>query len=388
MILEKTLKPVLLTSAILLLSGCGSSDDDTQEIEVDLASLNGTAIEEVFTASSPWATTGVFLQTDGVPDKSTNFIADTSISAGTVSSAQYRDGMFIFAGLADFTTGLLDEDSLIQSMEAVTAAGAAPSGFSFGDYAVIRDGQGNAVRRIRNASFAPTAVIDRTVTVATAQEFGYIFTADDGLTYFVEHKPYADAFPDETYPASLQTAVDAFFDGQFSEEDRVNLALRSATPLATTGVFREVNGEIDESVNFITDSDISAGTISSAQYRDGRFMFVGLEDFTTGAINVEPLIASLTSDGATQPAGFSFGDFEIFTDADGNLTRRLTNASFAPTATIDRVVTVATNDLFTYTFERDGETFHVQHKPYSVAFPGAVFPEELQSAIDQFFTAL
>ena len=373
-------KTTLILTALVTLAGCGGSNND------NAASAKKTT-EVIFTESSPWATTGVFLVVDGKADKSTNFISDNSISAGTISSAQYRNGMFVFVGMSDFTTGSFDEAALVQSINDVASNDASPSGFSFGDYSIIRDGNGNTIRRIRNASFAPTAVIDRTVTVANADEFGYVFTATSGLSYFVEHKPYAAAFPNATFPANLQAAVDTLFDARFTEDKRVNLALRNATPLATTGVFLEVNGEIDRSTNFISDSTIAAGTISSAQYRDGKFMFVGMSDFTTGEFNLAPLISSLTANDGSQPSGFSFGDYEVINVA-GDTVRRITNASFAPTATIDRKVTTATSDLFTYTFQRDGNTYFVEHKPYAQAFPDASFPQALQTAIDQFFSNL
>lgn len=378
-------KTAFIFTTLITLSACGGSGGSSNDQENEIIVQERT-IEEIFTEGSPWATTGVFLVVGGEADTSTNFINDEVISAGTVSSAQYRDGMFAFISLSDSTTGSFNETSLVQSFDDVVNNNASPIGFSFGDFAVIRDGEGNSIRRIRNASFAPTAVIDRTVTVANVDEFGYIFTLE-GQTYFVEHKPYAAAFPDAAYPEDLQTGVDTLFDARFTEERRVDLVLRNTSPLATTGIFLEVNGEIDRSTNFITDSDISAGTISSAQYRDGHFIFVGLRDFTTGEFDLPPLVTSLTTEGS-QPEGFSFGDFEIFSDEQGNTIRRLTNASFAPTAIIDRNVTTATEDLFTYSFERDGSTFFVEHKPYSEAFPTATFPEELQTAIDQFFNAL
>ena len=376
----QTLSAVILGS-LLALSGC-SQDKKKDESVVERTT------NEVLTESSPWATTGVFLHTDGIPDKSTNYIDDSAISSGTISSAQYRNGIFIFVGLSDHSVGSFDEASLIQSLDDVASNNANPEGLSYGDYEIIDDGQGNSIRRIRNASFAPTAVIDRTVTVANAQEFGYIFTAQDGLTYYVEHKPYTEAFQNTTYPAEVQSAINAFFDAKLTEEKRIDYVLRTSSPWATTAIYLQVNGEIDNTTNFISDSTISAGTISSAQYRDGKFMFVGMSDFTTGEFELSPLVTSLTSDGASQPNGFSYGDYEIINDGLGNPLRRITNASFAPTATIDRTVTIATADLFTYTFEKDGSTYYVEHKPYAQAFPTATYPQELQTAIDQFFSAL
>ena len=189
-------KTVVVLSTLLALSGCN------QDQQNDTAVAERT-IEEVLTAGSPWATTGVFLHVNGITDKSTNHIDDSAISSGTISSAQYRNGIFNFVGMSDFSIGSFNEASLIQSLDEVVSNNANPASFSYGDYAIIRDGQGNSIRRIRNASFAPTAVIDRTVTVANAQEFGYIFTAQDGLTYYVEHKPYAEAFPNATFPLRI-----------------------------------------------------------------------------------------------------------------------------------------------------------------------------------------
>lgn len=374
-------RTVVVLTALLALSGCN------QDQQNDTAVAERT-VEEVLTASSPWATTGVFLHVNGITEKSTNYIDDSAISAGTISSAQYRNGMFIFVGMSDYSVGSFNEASVIQSVDDVVSNNANPAGFSYGDYAIIRDGQGNAIRRIRNASFAPTAVIDRTVTVANAQEFGYIFTAQDGLTYYVEHKPYAEAFPDTVYPSGLQSAINTFFDAKLTEQKRIDYVLTTSSPWATTAIYLQVNGDIDTTTNFISDSTISAGTISSAQYRDGKFMFVGMSDFTTGEFEISPLVTSLTSTGASQPNGFSYGDYAIINDGQGNLVRRITNASFAPTATIDRTVTTATADLFTYTFVRDGSTYYVEHKPYADAFPTATFPQQLQTAVDQFFSAL
>jgi len=348
-------------AALLLVAGCSSSSDTKNK---GATPPDQPSVEQIMNDGSPWATTGVFLQVDGETDRSLNFIEDPDISAGKISSAQYQDGMFAFIGMEDFRTGSFNEASLIDSLESVVSNNASPAGFGFGNFAIYKDGDGNSVRRIRNASFAPEAVIDRTVTVANSEEFGYIFTHDDGLTYYVEHKPYSDAFPNAVYPDSLQVAVDRFFMAMFSETDRINLVLRNSSPWATTAIYQEVNGQIDTGTNFISDPEISAGTISSAQYRDGRFVFIGLNNAD----------------------GFSFGEYEIVDDGVGNIIRRITNASFAPNAVIDRSLTTVTADEFTYSLERDGNTYHVEHKPYAQAFPAAVYPEDLQTAVDGFFT--
>jgi len=159
--------------------------------------------------------------------------------------------------------------------------------------------------------------------------------------------------------------------------------LKDGSPWATTGVFLQVDGEADRSVNFIENPDISKGTISSAQYNDGRFAFVRLSDFTTGALDKDALIVAFNADKAD---GFSFGEYEIIDDGAGNFTRRITNASFAPDAVIDRSLTTVTPDEFTYSLERNGNTYHVEHKPYALAFPAAVYPEDLQTAVEGFFS--
>lgn len=367
-------------AALLLVAGCNTTSDTIQD---NVATPDQRSVEQIMNDGSPWATTGVFLQVNGETDRSVNFIEDPDISAGTISSAQYQDGMFAFIGMEDFRTGRFNEASLVDSLESVVSDDTSPAGFSFGDFSIYKNGEGSSIRRIRNASFAPDAVIDRTVTVANSEEFGYTFTRDDGLTYYVEHLPYNEAFPDATYPDRLQVAINGFFEAMFSETDRINLVLRNSSPWATTAIYQEVNGQIDTATNLISDPDISSGTISSAQYQDGRFVFIGLSDFTTGELAQDALIDALNTNNAS---GFSFGDYVIVDDGTGNIVRRLTNASFAPDAVIDRRLTTVTAEEFTYSFERDGNTYHVEHKPYAQAFPSAVFPADLQTAVDGFFT--
>ncbi|MEH6823813.1 MAG: hypothetical protein V7629_07910 [Motiliproteus sp.] len=337
---------------------------------------------------TPWATTAIYQDHNGKPRKTDNFINDNSISAGTISSAQYRSGVFLFVSMSDFTTGEFDENTLVSSLQSVAGGFGSPQGFAYGDYEIIKDVDGNAVRRIRNASFAPFAVIDREITTAKKREFTYSFTAGDGSKYHVEHKPYDRAFRKADYPDALQTAVDQFFETKLTDEKLANYALTSASPWATTAIYLQVNGAPDKSINFIDNASISAGTISSAQYRDGHFLFLSMTDYRTGELDVTSLSVSLATVAAGQgsPQGFAHGDYEVIQNDQGNRVRRITNASFAPTAVIDRQVTTATADEFTYTFTAsNGSTYYVEHKPYTSAFSGKAYPKKLQRAVDQFF---
>jgi len=346
------------------------------------------SIDQTLMAGSPWVTTGVFLVDEGNVDKSINFIGDEAISSGTISSAQYHKGLFIFVFMSDYTTGSFNEDATIIAINGVTAGTGTPSNFMHGDYEMIRDGQGNDIRRITNPSFNTSVVIDRTVTVATDNEFGYIFEKD-GKTYYVEHKSYAQAYTNVTFPAALQEAVDGFFVAKYTTAKRVDYTLKTNSPWATTAIYQQVDNEADTSVNYISDSTISSGTISSAQYRDGKFMFLGMSDYVTGSFDETTLVNSLTdvANGGS-PAGFSFGDYEIILDDQDNVVRRITNASFAPTAIIDRTVTEANEDKFTYLMEKDGVKYYVEHKRYAHAFPQATYPKSLQTAVDITFTAI
>lgn len=191
-------KYALIATTLAVASGCAIADQ-----------ASNMTVNQVLKTGSPWATTAVYLQTDGKSDKSANLIGDSAISKGTISSAQYSEDKFMFIGMSDYTKGTFNQDALVSSINAVTETGSKPKGFAHGDYEVVKDDNGNTTRRITNASFAPSKVIDRTVTVATADEFGYTFNKN-GNTYYVEHKPYAAAFPEATYPAVLQTAVDSF----------------------------------------------------------------------------------------------------------------------------------------------------------------------------------
>ena len=112
-------------------------------------------------------------------------------------------------------------------------------------------------------------------------------------------------------------------------------------------------------------------------------MFIGLNDFTASELATDALIVALNADSAN---GFSFGDYQIIDDGAGNSIRRLSNASFAPDAVIDRNLTTITADEFTYSFEGDGIIYHVEHKPYAQVFPGAIYPEDVQTAVNGFFT--
>lgn len=370
-------------SSLMLIAGCSTSQDQATHA----AAEQQKTIEQTLIDGSPWATTALYQVNNGQVDKTTNYIDDSAISKGTISSAQYRDGQFMFIGMQDYNTGEFDQLSLVSAINSAANDNAKPSGFAFGDYAIFNDGQGNDIRRLTNASFAPTAVINRTVTIADSKEFGYVFTAANGHTYYVEHKPYALAFSDKTYPSELATAVDNFFRAKFTLTKQADYNLRKGSPWATTAIYLQVNGQADTSVNYINDAAISQGTISSAQYRNGQFLFVGMNDFTTGEFDHVALVDSLVavSNDEANPQGFAKGDYQLLLNEQGQVTRRITKASFAPTATIDRVVTEATENKFTYTFSKNGETYYVEHLNYADAFKGQTYPQTLQTAIDAFF---
>ena len=207
-----TIKRTLKSSALILASlatlvACESPKEPELALNSDqqISAINQTLID-----GSPWATTAIYLQVNDKPDTSINYIDDKAISKGTISSAQYSKGQFLFIGMADYTTGDFDETSLTSNLNATTDNGSAPKGFAFGNYQIVLNDQENAVRRITNASFAPSAVIDRTVTEANSDKFTYTFTKN-GKTYYVEHKNYQTAFPEQRYPAALQVAVEKFF---------------------------------------------------------------------------------------------------------------------------------------------------------------------------------
>lgn len=377
----------ILIGALVAISACTDSKDSSNQAQSEQSPQ--TTVNQTLINGSPWATTALYSVTNGVIDRSLNYIDDSSISSGTISSAQYHDGIFMFVGMSDYQTGEFDEAAMVDSINAVANESEQPSSFSYGDYEVIHDGEGNSIRRITNASFAPTATIDRTITQISNSEFGYVFTASNGGTYYVEHKPYTTAFEDRIYPELLQGAVDNFFTAKNSQEKKINYTLRAGSPWATTAIYLQVNGEPDTSINYINDETISAGRISSAQYREGMFMFVGMNDHTTGEFDESALISNMEAViNGDSPEGFSLGDYEIILDEDNNSVRQITNASFAPNATINNIVTTATDHMFTYTFEKDGTTYYVEHEGYGETYPERIYPEMLQTAINKTFTFL
>lgn len=376
----------LVFSSTIVLTGCLNSEstDDNSVIKPKAQ----TSLNQILMAGSPWATTGVFLVEESNVNKSTNFIDDETISSGTISSAQYRNGLFMFVFMSDYTMGSFDENASIAAINAVANGTGTPSGFMYGNYEMIRDGQGNDIRRITNPSFNTDAVIDRTVTVTTSDEFGYVFEKND-KTYYVEHKPYSQAYTEVTFPAALQEAINRFFTVKYTSEKQIDHALKTNSPWATTAIYMQVDGKADTSVNYISDATISSGTISSAQYRDGKFMFIGMSDYTMGKFDETALINSLmdVADNGS-PVGFSFGDYEIILDDQDDTVRRITNASFAPTAIIDRTVTEASAVKFTYLMEKDGIKYYVEHERYADAFAGVTYSQALQTAVDVTFTAI
>ena len=79
---------------------------------------------------------------------------------------------------------------------------------------------------------------------------------------------------------------------------------------------------MDTSTNYI-DTDVANGTISSAQYRDGKFMFIFMSDHHTGEFNPSlPANIEATLNGA-DPAGFVHGEFTLVLNEHGEVVRQL-----------------------------------------------------------------
>ncbi|UJF17006.1 hypothetical protein L0B53_03430 [Vibrio sp. SS-MA-C1-2] len=361
--MNNTIKFVMLGSVIALV-GCKTTESEK------------LATNNVLEANSPWATTSVYQVVGSKVDRSVDFIDDATISNGTISSAQYRDGTFMFIGMADHNSGEFNTSQLTASIENVYTNNAAPSGFSFGNFEIMYNNDDQLIRRLSNPSFNTSAVIDRVVTKADSDEFGYTFQHSNGNTYYVEHKPYAESFPEQSYPVELATTVNTFYQHQLDASDTAYEALTLNAPWATTAVYKEVDGEMDTSVNYI-DTDIANGTISSAQYRDGKFMFIFMSDHHKGTFN-ENIASNIeaTIEGS-DPKGFVHGEFSVELNENGDVVRKLFGGQ--------RIVTEATNEMFTYKMVVEGETYFVEHQPYALAFPKQQYPVELEQAVNDFF---
>jgi len=152
--------------------------------------------------------------------------------------------------------------------------------------------------------------------------------------------------------------------------------LENASPLITTAVYKVIDGVVDRSINFIED-DIANGTVSSAQYKGGKFIFVP----------VNPSTGEFTSPISLDTNTANFGEFKI-TEVDGKQVRELFDTNFGYTN--QREIVELTSERFTYSFQPQGsqDTFYVEHEPYNVKFPQATFSEELTAVINERFNLI
>ena len=145
--------------------------------------------------------------------------------------------------------------------------------------------------------------------------------------------------------------------------------IENNSPWITTAIYEVVNGTVDKSTNYISDATISANTISSAQYKDGKFIFVPV-NYTTGDF-ATPITESLTS---------NFGKFELLQKTDG-LYRRVFETNF--NYTHERKIVTLNNIEFTYEYVVNGKTYHVEHLKYSNKFPNKTYPAALSLLVTQ-----
>jgi len=143
----------------------------------------------------------------------------------------------------------------------------------------------------------------------------------------------------------------------------------AATAWVTTAVYRQVDGKLDEGTNYINDP-VAQGTVSSARYSSDRFVFVPV-DIETGEFDLGDVSALVRNS----------GKYELIADEAGNLSRRVYDTTFGYTHT--RTITHLSAKEFTYTFENDGQTYYVEHRPYFKVYPGVPYPEELETAVQK-----
>lgn len=189
---------------------CTKSEDEavlTPADSADELSSDESSEEElsndVFSENSPWVTTAVYAQlADGTMDTSVNLI-NTEVAKGTVSSAQYRDGEFIFVtAIVDETTGLPTGDFDAGDDNYASLLN------NWGAYSVKTD-DGKSYRDLSDTNLGYSN--SREITEATSTKFTYLVEVD-GTNYYVEHEPYSTFFPSKTYPADLEAAVTAKFE--------------------------------------------------------------------------------------------------------------------------------------------------------------------------------
>ncbi len=147
--------------------------------------------------------------------------------------------------------------------------------------------------------------------------------------------------------------------------------LSENSPWVTTAIYKQVDGAMDTSMNFITDPEVSKGTISSAQYTMEEFVFVPV-DTMTGAFDTSDVDA-ITS---------NRGTYEIMTK-DGVMYRKIMAKNYSN----EREITELTPTKFTYLFSPDGGTtnYYVEHEPYSTVYPEMMYPEELSMKVNEVF---
>jgi hypothetical protein len=75
------------------------------------------------------------------------------------------------------------------------------------------------------------------------------------------------------------------------------------------------------------------------------------------------------------------GKYELIADEEGNLSRRVYDTTFGYTHT--RTITHLSAKEFTYSFDKDGQTYYVEHRPYGSVYPGVLYPKELETAVEK-----
>jgi hypothetical protein len=152
--------------------------------------------------------------------------------------------------------------------------------------------------------------------------------------------------------------------------ERGNQVLMSTTWVATA-VYKQVDGIADEGVNFVNDP-VAQGTVSSARYGKDWFVFVPL-DTESGEFDLTDVSALVSNN----------GKYELTTDENGKLIRRVYDTNFGYSHT--RIITTLNNKLFTYIFDKDGDIYYVEHRPYRNVYPDKIYPEELRIEIYRLF---
>ena len=127
------MKLSMMLLCIASLSACQNKEKESDTF--DLSVLDKSKANQILIDHSPWVTTAVYLYENEKLDKSKNFIND-EVAKGTVSSAQYRHGTFIFLQGVNTQTGELNTQGLITTLNATRTNESKPNGFAFGHYEV------------------------------------------------------------------------------------------------------------------------------------------------------------------------------------------------------------------------------------------------------------